>query len=260
MPHHPSQTLYLGTTQDAQRIVEAAPGRLYVIEGCVSTTATYGDAFRALTLYRAEASDSGGTLLTVSAQIVFVRRINSFIRALIHRAADGGMRSNFAAVLATLAEQAEVTDGSEARPANFSADKLMVASTAGEVTGRQPAQPAVQSTPQPSLSTASEGRMAALLSRLAASRMLIAAAAAVDAVADRCRLDAEALRGVAALLAWAVCFKVLALLCRSDGITAIAVVLMSSAIQRQRKQIQVSSRQALWNLCGIAAAHALAAL
>jgi len=65
--------------------MKAVPGRLYIIEGCVSTNATYGDSFRPLTLYRLEASEAGGTLLTVSARIIFVRRINPLIRALIDR-------------------------------------------------------------------------------------------------------------------------------------------------------------------------------
>ena len=242
-------------------MLETLPGQLYVIEGCVSTTATYGDAFRVLTLYRLEACELGGTLFTVSAQIVFVRRINSFIRALIHRAADGGMRSNFAAVLATLSQQAEVTDGSEARPATqFPAKELLGRDSAGEAAGHVPAQPAGQSAPQPSLPTAGEGRMAALLRRLSASRMLTDASAAADALADRCRLDAETLRGMAVLLAWAVCFKFLAMLCRSDVIAAVAVAGMFCASQRQRKPIQVSSRQAIWRPCSIATAHALAAL
>ncbi len=65
--------------------MRAVPGRLYMIEGCVSTNATYGDSFRPLTMYRLEASEAGGTLLTVSARIIFVRRINPLIRALIDR-------------------------------------------------------------------------------------------------------------------------------------------------------------------------------
>lgn len=45
-------TLSQYKTEELQRVVEAVPGSTYVIEGCVFTTATYGETFRPITRTR----------------------------------------------------------------------------------------------------------------------------------------------------------------------------------------------------------------
>ena len=206
--------------QDEQRIVESVPGRLHIIEGCVSTNATYGTAFRPLTLYRLEASESGGTLLTISAQIVFVRQINSLIRALIDRAADGGMRSNFAAVLSTLAEQAAVSDGKDVQPERHVEEPLRPSD--GAASGQASAQTATAAAREPASAPTSD-RMAAYVRKLASSRLYIATAA--DALAGRCGLDAAAVRAAGAVLAALLSFRLLAMLCRSELTAALTISL-----------------------------------
>lgn len=39
-------------TEELQRVLVAQPGKFYTLEGCVSTTATYGDTFRVITRTR----------------------------------------------------------------------------------------------------------------------------------------------------------------------------------------------------------------
>ena len=39
-------------TEELQRVLLAQPGKFYTLEGCVSTTATYGDTFRVITRTR----------------------------------------------------------------------------------------------------------------------------------------------------------------------------------------------------------------
>lgn len=39
-------------TEEVQRVVEAIPGALFLVEGCVCTSATYGEAFRPITRFR----------------------------------------------------------------------------------------------------------------------------------------------------------------------------------------------------------------
>ena len=38
-------------TEELQRVIHAKPGEAYTFDGCVNTTATYGDRFRPLTRY-----------------------------------------------------------------------------------------------------------------------------------------------------------------------------------------------------------------
>ena len=258
--------------QDEQRIMKAVPGRLYIVEGCVSTNATYGNSFRPLTLYRLEASAAGGTLLIVCARIVFVKRINSLIRALINRcgvlmattnccpastscqaivqlacvpkppsgagrAADGGMRSNFAAVLVTLAEEAKVTDGKGAQPATRVEEP--VRRSIGASADQRPANTAASIAQDPAAAPVSQ-RLAALV-RMAAGSSRVTAAA-YD-MAGRCGLDAAACQPVAVVLCALLAFKLLGLLCRSELVTALTVVFAAFlyfAEQPQQKPAEVS--------------------
>jgi len=38
-------------TEELQRVIHAKPGEAYTVDGCVNTTATYGDKFRPLTRF-----------------------------------------------------------------------------------------------------------------------------------------------------------------------------------------------------------------
>ena len=257
------------------------PGRLYVVEGCVSTNATYGNSFRPLTLYRLEASEAGGTLLTVSARIFFVRQINSLIRALIDRcgpccvgdvmlsqdqlleylqlpflshtllttgrAADGGMRSNFAAVLATLAEEATVTDGKDARPASAEEEPLQRSS--GASPDQQPAQPASSVAQDPVAASVME-RLAAFIHTAACTSQVVAAA---ENLASRCGLDAAGCRPCAAVLTALFVFKLLGLLCRSELVAALAVAsaaFLYFAEQPQGQPAEVGLHLPFFHCCG----------
>ena len=40
------------STEEVQRVIEAKAGVSYIVDGCVCTTATYGETFRPITRYR----------------------------------------------------------------------------------------------------------------------------------------------------------------------------------------------------------------
>uniref|UniRef100_A0A1D2AAN3 VASt domain-containing protein n=1 Tax=Auxenochlorella protothecoides TaxID=3075 RepID=A0A1D2AAN3_AUXPR len=97
-------------TVELQQLEEARPGAAYRLEVCVSTTATYGDKFRPVLRHTLAAAGPGASVLTISATVVFVGKVNGFIKGMIERGARDGMVKNYAAFRKTLQGFATVTD------------------------------------------------------------------------------------------------------------------------------------------------------
>lgn len=72
-------------TVELQQLEEARPGAAYRLEVCVSTTATYGDKFRPVLRHTLAAAGPGASVLTISATVVFVGKVNGFIKGMIER-------------------------------------------------------------------------------------------------------------------------------------------------------------------------------
>lgn len=123
-------------TEELQRLLVAKPGHFYTLEGCVSTTATYGDTFRVITRTRLTAGEAANSCeLTIESTLVYLSSVNKFVRGCIERGADSGMAKNFSQFVDLLGKEVTVTDLTKAPAA-------AVPKQAPAVEAAQPAAPA----------------------------------------------------------------------------------------------------------------------
>lgn len=74
--------------EEVFRLLEAEPGKRYLVEACVATTAQYGDRFRALVRQELRAVPGDGTIgercdMHVKAVLVFIKDVNWALKKII---------------------------------------------------------------------------------------------------------------------------------------------------------------------------------
>lgn len=97
-------------TDELVQLEEVVPGSCYRLEICVATTATYGDKFRPVLRHALRAVGPTTCTLQIVATVVFVGKINGFIKGMIDRGAKDGMMKNYAAFRKALQNYAAVSD------------------------------------------------------------------------------------------------------------------------------------------------------
>ena len=103
----PNAGSYYKTTE-LIRVAEASPGKLFVLEQCVATSAPYGDKFRAMTKQHFEEIGGGFSLLKFETKIVFISSVNGLIKKMINSGAHDGMRKSATKFRAVIENYAEV--------------------------------------------------------------------------------------------------------------------------------------------------------
>lgn len=108
-------------TTEVLRLRQASPGRAYIVEACVHTTAPYGDKFRPMARYELRAQGAGASRWTVAYSLAYVAKVNGLIKGLIDRGARDGMNGTLKEAVAVLKSYAPVRPPAAAAAAGAAA-------------------------------------------------------------------------------------------------------------------------------------------